>query len=161
MRSSLGRSQSSKTLSDVEELKLQPTPCMNSDKATVFERYFGYLLEVFPLILLSLIPVIGGILTTVYVVFRDSFDGRSVGKLILKTRVVRLEDNQPASFRESALRNFPLAISFFLTILPFVGHIFAAIVGTVVFVLEAISIATNKDRRRLGDKLAGTIVVRI
>lgn len=134
---------------------------MNSEKATVFDRYVGYLLEVFPLILLSLIPVFGGILTTVYVVFRDSFGGRSVGKLILKTRVVRLDNNQPATLRESALRNFPLAISFFMTILPVVGHILAGVVGTVVFVLEGISIATNKDRRRLGDKLAGTIVVRI
>ena len=134
---------------------------MDSSKAKSFERYFGYLLEIFPLILLSFLPIIGGILATTYVVFRDSFNGQSIGKLILKTRVVRIDDRQPASVRESAMRNLPLAITFFLTILPFIGHIVAGFVGTLVFVIEAIAIATDKDGRRLGDKLAGTIVVRI
>lgn len=129
--------------------------------AQPFERIFGYLLELFPMILLVLVPIVGGVLATAYILLRDGiFPGQSVGKKILKTQVVVQRTGRPASFRESAIRNFPLAINFFLPVIPVIGHILGGAIGAVVFFIEAVALFTNKKRQRLGDKLAGTIVVR-
>lgn len=129
--------------------------------ARPFERYIGYMMEIFPLILLVFLPVAGALLATTYMVFRDAiFNGQSVGKKLIGIKVVKLEGYQPITVRESALRNFPLAIGFFCSIVPVIGHIVGSTVSTIVFIIEAIAISTDKDHRRLGDKLAGTIVVK-
>ncbi len=79
----------------------------------------------------------------------------------MKIQVVDEKTGKPATYRESVIRNAPLAINFFLPIVPFVGHILGAITGTIVFLVEVILIFTDEKHRRLGDKLAGTIVVKM
>jgi uncharacterized RDD family membrane protein YckC len=129
--------------------------------AEPFERIFGYLLELFPLILLVLIPLLGPLFATGYLLFRDGiFPGQSFGKKVLKTQVVNQETGEPGSFRESVIRNLPLAINFFMPMVPVVGHILGGITGTIIFIVEAVSLFTDPKHRRLGDKLAGTIVVK-
>jgi len=130
--------------------------------ASPLERVFGYLLELFPLILIVLVPVAGGILTTLYILFRDGiFPGQSIGKRILKTQVINAKTGLPATYRESAIRNLPLAINFFLPIVPLFGHILGGVTGVVVFTVEAVALFTDKERRRWGDKVAGTIVIKL
>jgi uncharacterized RDD family membrane protein YckC len=126
------------------------------------ERIVAYWLDVLPMIALEAIPLgIPQLLATGYVLFRDAlFDGQSVGKKLLGIKVVTLQGGHRATVRESILRNFPLALGFLLPIVPIVGHLLGA--GTALFVMgtEALAIVTDPRSRRLGDKLAGTIVVR-
>jgi uncharacterized RDD family membrane protein YckC len=130
-------------------------------KPKTIERYIAYLLDIIPMTLLVLIPIIGGLIAALYILFRDALlNGQSVGKKILTLRVVKVNGNNPATLRESALRNFPLALNFFFPIIPVVGHILGGVTAIIIFTIEAISIATDKDGRRLGDKMAGTIVIR-
>ena len=128
--------------------------------AQPFERIFGYLLELFPLIVLVLIPIFGGLLTSAYILFRDAvFSGQSFGKMVLGTKVLMQSTGEPGGLRASAIRNFPLAINFFLPVIPVIGHIAGGITGTIIFFVETVALLSDKQHRRLGDRLAGTIVV--
>jgi uncharacterized RDD family membrane protein YckC len=72
----------------------------------------------------------------------ESGDGQTVGKKLMKLRVVRA-DGRPAGMREIAVR----------TVLRVVDGVGAYIVGLIVM------LATGQRRQRLGDLAAGTIVV--
>jgi uncharacterized RDD family membrane protein YckC len=72
----------------------------------------------------------------------ESGDGQTVGKKLLKLRVVRA-DGRPAGMREIAVR----------TVLRVVDGVGCYIVGLIVM------LATGQRRQRLGDLAAGTIVV--
>jgi uncharacterized RDD family membrane protein YckC len=72
----------------------------------------------------------------------ESGDGQTVGKKLLKLRVVRA-DGRPAGMREIAVR----------TVLRVVDGVGGYIVGLIVM------LGTGKRRQRLGDLAAGTIVV--
>ena len=129
--------------------------------AQPWERYIGYLLEIFPVVIISFLPVVGPLLAVAYLLARDAiFPGQSFGKKILKLKVIDQVSGKPASMRESVIRNFPLAMNFFFPLVPIIGHLIGGVTGTIVFVIEAIAIATDKEHRRLGDKLAGTIVIK-
>jgi uncharacterized RDD family membrane protein YckC len=80
---------------------------------------------------------------TLYYYFAlESGDGQTLGKKLLKLRVVRA-DGRPAGMREIAVR----------TILRVVDGVGGYIVGLIVM------LATGQRRQRLGDLAAGTIVV--
>src|SRR6188508_2543724 len=77
-----------------------------------------------------------------YVVFETSGDGRSLGKRALSLRVVK-EGGFPISFMDSVLRNLLRGADF----LPF-GYVIGLFV-----------MAGDSRFRRLGDRVAGTLVV--
>ena len=64
--------------------------------------------------------------------------GQSLGKRITKSSVVNVDTEEPCSYWRSALRNFPILV---------LGVIDAAFI-------------VGKQRRRLGDYIAGTKVVK-
>ena len=72
-----------------------------------------------------------------YILFCDGFKGgRSLGKIIMKTAVLNLDDGRPCSYWQSFLRNI-------FQVLGIIDWLF-------IF---------GKKRQRLGDMVAGTIVV--
>ncbi|MFN7133634.1 MAG: RDD family protein, partial [Myxococcales bacterium] len=78
-----------------------------------------------------------------WIAFELLWRGQSPGKRLLKLRVVTLE-GRPVGFFESALRNVARTADF----LPF-GY-----------ALGLLTMASNERSRRLGDLLAGTVVIR-
>lgn len=138
------------------------TPAPVFERARPVERFVAYVLDLVPMIALEMIPLgFPQLLASGYILLRDAlFQGQSVGKKLLRIRVVTIADARGGSVRESILRNFPLALGFLLPIIPIVGHLLGAGFALFVFVTEAIAIVTDKRGRRLGDKMAGTIVVR-
>lgn len=126
-------------------------------------RVVGYLIDVLPAILiglLGLIPVVGGVLAglflTPYWLLRD-IGGASLGKVVLGMAVMQ-KDGGPARPGARIVRNIPLAIGPLLLIIPLLGYILAPPVSFIVLIIEAIMLLTQGER--LGDKLAGTVVVK-
>ena len=75
-----------------------------------------------------------------YILFKDSIEGRSIGKRFTECRVVDLKTGVAISHGQSAVRNF---IYFFPPIA----------------LIELAIASTRNDRRRIGDLIAGTIIV--
>lgn len=76
-----------------------------------------------------------------YVPIKDARAGQSIGKYVSESRVVDLATGTPIGIKQSLVRNVPLVIPGFA-------------------VVEFLVAMIRQDRRRLGDLLAGSIVVK-
>src|SRR2546423_10371416 len=126
----------------------------NQQLASLSDRLFGQILDSFvavgafviALILYSISPTIGGVVLIAaigyaifYILFADGFvRGQSYGKRILNIAVVSSSTGEPCTYSQSFLRNL------LLTLLGIIDWVF-------IF---------GKKRQRLGDKAAGTIVIK-
>jgi uncharacterized RDD family membrane protein YckC len=100
--------------------------------------------------------VLGFLSATGYILARDGmFDGRSVGKRLIGLRVLFPEDaGSAATYRESIIRNVPLALSYSVFLIPYAGWA----LGPSVLVLEGLAALGDERGRRIGDLLARTMV---
>jgi len=101
--------------------------------------------------------VIGYLAATGYILVRDGlFSQQSAGKRIIGLRVVSADDpGRTLSFRESIIRNMPLAVAFLLFHVPYAGWILCPLVLGV----EALSALGDERGMRIGDLLARTCAV--
>ncbi len=91
-----------------------------------------------------------------YLLIADGlFKGRSIGKKLLRLKVINLQRNTHADFRDSIMRNFILGLSLFFILIPFIGWIILFII----FAFEFILVIGNPEGKRLGDLISNTIVV--
>jgi uncharacterized RDD family membrane protein YckC len=92
--------------------------------------------------------ILSGFLAMVYIVFRDGmFGGQSIGKKILGIRVVH-KDGRQISYVDSSFRN-----------VLFLFYPLYALTAAVI-VVEALVLLRDPQRRRIGDRIAKTCVVR-
>lgn len=131
--------------------------------ADKWTRVAGYFIDLIPAVVLGLvamIPVIGlifaGLLLGPYWLLRD-IGGASLGKLALGMKVVS-QDGQPASKGARVLRNLPLIAAPLCMLIPFLGYVLVVPVGAIVLLVEGIMLLSQGSR--LGDKMAGTVVVK-
>lgn len=90
------------------------------------------------------VPFLIGIVVTLgYYIVLEGLWGATLGKLVLNLRVVKEADGLPIGWREALIRN----------VLRVVDGLFLYLVG---FIL----ICVSQKRQRLGDRIAGTIVIR-
>jgi uncharacterized RDD family membrane protein YckC len=102
------------------------------------------------------VPQAGYMAGLLYLLISDGlFDGRSIGKKIVKLRVVSLSTMDSATFRDSVLRNITPAVALLFYKIPLIGWAFAVIA----LALEFILMLGNKDGMRLGDEIANTKVI--
>jgi uncharacterized RDD family membrane protein YckC len=105
---------------------------------------------------IEIIPRAGYFAGLVYLLLGDGFfDGRSVGKKLIRLRVVSAVTHGPCSFRDSILRNSTLAAGYILWIVPWIGWIFILLTAALEFIL----ILGSRDGKRLGDEFAKTVVL--
>ena len=105
---------------------------------------------------IEIIPRAGFFAGLTYLLLGDGFfDGRSIGKKLLKIQVVSAGTDSPCTFRDSILRNSTFAVGYILWIVPFIGWIFILVISAVEFVL----LLGSKDGMRLGDEIAKTAVI--
>ncbi len=120
------------------------------DKADLGMRFLAFFIDLVICVAIFMVldlvsGPLGAICATAYVLVRDGlFNGQSVGKKILKLRVVQVEEGRNANYLDSVVRNLTLAI-------PFVGWFILSIV-------EGVFVLSDEDGIRLGDKLARTQV---
>lgn len=105
---------------------------------------------------IEIIPRAGFYAGLMYLLLGDGFfDGRSVGKKLLRLKVLSAETGGPCSFKDSILRNSTFGVGYALWIVPFIGWIFIVVVSVIEFLL----VLGSKDGMRLGDEIAKTVVI--
>ena len=128
-------------------------------KAEVGTRLIAALIDAVLQWVVGLIPIVGGLIGAAYMLLRDGLpDGQSLGKKVMKLRVVTL-DGKKADYVASCKRNVIFAIPSIITIIPIVGWIIGGILGVVVAVVEIVGVFNDSKGRRLGDKWANTQVI--
>ena len=102
------------------------------------------------------IPQVGYLAGLVYLLISDGlFEGRSLGKKVMKLKTVSLQAEAPCSYRDSIIRNITFALALLIYKIPLLGWILAA----AIIILEFLLMLGNKYGMRLGDDLANTKVV--
>jgi len=125
-------------------------------KADLGIRFLAALIDGTLCIVLFIVPILGWIIGTLYILFRDGLlGGGSLGKKILGLKVLHLEKNQNANFLDSILRNLPLAAAYILILIPVIGWIIAPII----VIAESLFVLSDEMGNRFGDRLANTQVV--
>lgn len=139
-----------------------PTPSARVE-TDVPLRAGAFLIDVVPAALaifaIAWIPIVGtvllGIVLLDYWLLRDIM-GASLGKLVLKLRVVDREGSE-SDAKARILRNVPLAIGPALLIIPSFSSVIAPAAVGCFALMEAVLLVVKKQR--LGDLMAGTTVV--
>ena len=92
-------------------------------KAHVLHRFIAKFLDFLIVAACAkLIPPIGFFAGVTYLLIADGlWEGQSVGKRVIGLQTVRIGEGGAGSFRESILRNVPLAVGWVLGLIPYVG----------------------------------------
>ena len=126
-------------------------------KANVLNRFIAKFIDLLMVSLLyelsSQVGFIGGML---YLLIADGFSqGKSIGKWLIGLQTYVPAKQSICTFRESIIRNFPLAVGYFLFLIPYVGWLFT----TSILAFEGLLIIGNGQGMRLGDEVAGTQIL--
>ena len=104
----------------------------------------------------EIVPKAGFYAGLAYLLIGDGFfDGRSLGKKLVGVRVVSAGTLRPCTFRDSILRNSIFGVGYLLSRVLWFGWIFILLVSA----FEFIVLIGSKDRMRLGDEIAKTLVL--
>ncbi len=140
-------------------------------KADPVKRIIAFVIDAVASIIVGFIPFVGGIIGAFYMLFRDALpiealEYKSIGKKLLQLSVVNIEDpTSKIDYAASAKRNWMFALGpmmMFFLFIPILGWIIDILIGIAVFILviiEIIKIFSDEKGVRLGDKMAGTMVI--
>ena len=104
----------------------------------------------------EILPKAGFLAGLAYLLICDGlFSGQSLGKKLIGLKVISLDTKKPCTLRESILRNSPLAVGYLFYKILWIGWIFVAITAA----FEFIMLLGSKNKMRLGDELAKTVVI--
>jgi hypothetical protein len=99
---------------------------------------------------------VGWIAGLAYLLIADGFSGgRSIGKRLIGLQTVIPRSREAAGFKESIIRNLPLAAAYLLFSIPYIGWLGSA----AIVVFESLLIIGNDQGLRLGDEIAHTQVL--
>lgn len=127
-------------------------------------RFVGMLIDWVPTLVvlpLGVIPIVGpiiaGLIIGIWYLLRD-IKGASLGKMLLKERVVMKDGSVPD---QAALikRNITVAAPALCMAIPLAGYILGPLVAVAALILEVVMLATKGER--FGDQIAGTKVIKL
>lgn len=126
-------------------------------RAHVLNRFIAKFLDVIIAAAASrLIPPVGWLAGLAYVLIADGFSGgRSIGKRLIGLQTVIPRTHECSGFRESIIRNLPLALAYLLFPIPYLGWALALAITA----FEGLLIVGNDQGLRLGDEMAHTQVL--
>ena len=121
-------------------------------------------LLVFVFVAIVLPKVFGPLIGFIYTMAGDAikvsaFSGQSVGKMAVGLKVISRVSGQPASLRESMIRNTPIGIVTFFSIIPFWGWFIMIVLGIPMILIETFLLIRAEKGHRLGDVMADTEVI--
>jgi uncharacterized RDD family membrane protein YckC len=128
-------------------------------KADIVNRIIARFIDILVVAALSkLLPPVGFFAAVTYLLIADGFPkGGSIGKRLIGLKTVVPMSSHACSFRDSIIRNFPLAIGYLLFFVPYIGWVFTLLI----LVLEGLLVIGNERGMRIGDELAKTQVLDI
>ncbi|MCI0527579.1 MAG: hypothetical protein L0Y56_09070 [Nitrospira sp.] len=126
-------------------------------KANVLNRFIAKFIDLLIVaIFYELSSRVGFIAGMMYLLIGDGFSqGKSVGKWLIGLQTYVPARRSVCTFRESIIRNFPLAVAYFLFLIPYMGWLLT--VGIMVF--ESLMMIGNGQGLRVGDEIGGTQVL--
>ena len=127
-------------------------------KAELTTRAVAGFIDLLLVIGMARLPdVMGFLAVTGYLLVRDGlFHSQSVGKKVIGLRVALTDDpGKAGSFRESIIRNVPLAVAYLLFLVPYAGWL----LGPLALGVEALTAMGDERGMRIGDILARTYTV--
>jgi uncharacterized RDD family membrane protein YckC len=126
-------------------------------KAQVLNRFIAKFVDLLLVAAVGKVaPPVGWLAGLVYVLIADGLPGgRSIGKRLAGLQTIVTRTRELAGFRESIIRNLPLACAYLLFAVPYIGWI----AGMFLLGFEALLIIGNDQGRRIGDDLAHTQVL--
>ncbi len=126
-------------------------------KANVLNRFIAKFIDLLIVaIFYELSSRVGFIAGMMYLLIGDGFSqGKSVGKWLIGLQVYVPARRSVCTFRESIIRNFPLAVAYFLFLIPYMGWLLT--VGILFF--ESLMMIGNGQGLRVGDEIGGTQVL--
>ena len=140
-------------------------------KADPVKRIIAFVIDAIISMLIGIIPLVGGIIGALYMLLRDALPiealaYKSVGKKLLKLSVVNVEDpGTKIAYAASAKRNWMFAlgpIMLFFVFIPVLGWIIDILLGIallILLIIEIVKVFSDEKGVRLGDKMAGTMVI--
>jgi len=131
--------------------------------ASKFSRICGFAIDLALSVLAAvflIVPgagqIVAGLIWIVYFLFRD-INGASIGKMLLGNVVIS-KNGRPASARQKILRNILLVLPDLVEWIPLAGLVAGPGVLIVILGVEGLTLVATGER--LGDKFAGTMVVK-
>jgi hypothetical protein len=126
-------------------------------KAKVLNRFIARLIDLlFVAALFEISSRIGFVAGITYLLFADGFsEGKSLGKWLIGLQTFVPVNQSVCTFKESIIRNSPVAAGYLLFFVPYVGWIFTA----AILIFEGLLVIGNEHGLRLGDEMAGTQVL--
>jgi uncharacterized RDD family membrane protein YckC len=126
-------------------------------KARVLNRFIAKFVDLIVVAAAGqVVPPVGWLAGLAYVLVGDGLTGgQSLGKRLIGLQTVVPRSREISGFRESMIRNLPLALAYLLFPIPYIGWALA----TAVVLLEALLIIGNEQGLRLGDEIAHTQVL--
>ena len=151
------------------EFDSRPVTGATAAKADITKRAIAAIIDGVIAGILGIVPFVGAFLGGLFILLRDGLDvdylkGRSLGKTLMKLRVVR-DDGQPMDMNTSIRRNWTLSLGLLVSILaliPILGWIaglFVGLLSAVISIIEAALVFMDPEGRRFGDRTGGTKVV--
>ncbi len=102
----------------------------------------------------------GPLAAFLYILISDGLNnGQSLGKRVVKLRVINTATGKPADFRDSIIRNSPIAVAVLFFLIPFWGWLLWIIIGIPTLAIELYLMRSLDHQARLGDTMADTKVV--
>ena len=108
----------------------------------------------------SILYPAGPLAAFLYILICDGLrSGQSFGKIVVGTYVMNTVTNQRASFKDSIIRNSPIALIVLFLLIPLWGWILWFIIGLPVLAMEIYLMKSVDNQLRLGDTMADTRVL--
>ena len=137
-------------------------------KVSVVNRVFAKMIDLaFVIVVVRILPYpVGPLIGFLYSLFADGMPtkrlrGQSLGKRLLKLRVVHKVTRKPATLRESALRNAPVGVATFFAFIPVWGWLILILIGVPLMIMEIYLMLSVEGGHRLGDVMGDTEVVEL
>ena len=143
-------------------------PMAAPTKANVVNRIVAKFIDIFVVFLIAAIlpyPV-GPLSGFFYSLFADginrgNFRGQSLGKKLMRLKVVNRNTKKSGNFRDSILRNSPVGVATFFAIIPIWGWLILALIGIPLMIMEVYLMFSLEKGHRLGDVMGDTEVIEV
>lgn len=110
--------------------------------------------------LASVLYPAGPLAAFLYILISDGLkDGRSLGKRVVRLCVINTTTGKAADFKDSIIRNSPIAVAVLFFLIPLWGWFLWIIIGIPILAIEVYLMRSLEQQARLGDTMADTKVL--